>query len=417
MGVGRTAQVNSRLACGALALALFGAALPAGPVHAASSGAPAATALGDVLTDIAFIRPQVGYGYFVRRVQGECQAEVASTHNGGALFGPLVEVTKWGCNGNAPVRYLAFDGHGDGFLYGPALFVTHNGGRTWASGQVPGSVLSVQARGQSVWAVTAKCASPGARQCQLALFKSADGGRDWARSTLPRLAANPYMGDMGQVWLERAGASTAYLLGTPLAGPAGDGSEVPMWATANGGASWAAHQVQCHIQAIAASMSVAPDGTLFVACASDPSAGFEPKSVLRSTDGGQNWAVEVACNLVPKPSPGCSSSVNNGYLAGIAATSTSSVFLYGERSSLLVSRDGGAEWGPVRPLIGDTGGDSGPAVFFDRHEGSALGSDPRNNEAQTIWATSDGGVHWNAVVPHIDVPGTDRNGEGSSVNC
>lgn len=199
----------------------------------------------------------------------------------------------------------------------------------------------------------------------------------------------------------RTGPQAAYLLSGPTRAQGSNEYYATMWATSNGGTSWAARPVPCHIGAMAASLSVAPDGTLFVVCSGEPSAGFQPKSVLRSADGGLDWVVEVDCVLVPKPSPGCSSDVNGGYLAGITAVSSSTVFLFGGRSSLLVSRDAGAEWGLVHPFIGDSGGSSGPVLSFNRNEAVALGSNPRSDEAPTIWATFDGGVRWKALVPHI----------------
>ena len=48
----------------------------------------------------------------------------------------------------------------------------------------------------------------------------------------------------------------------------------------------AARRAPCNIGATAAVLSAAPDGTLFLVCAGGANAGFEPKSVLRSVDGG-----------------------------------------------------------------------------------------------------------------------------------
>lgn len=100
------------------------------------------------------------------------------------------------------------------------------------------------------------------------------------------------------------------------------------------------------------------------------------------------------------PRHGCSSYINGGYLGEIDATSSSTVFLCGRRSSLLVSRDDGARWAPVRPLIGDTSGGSGPVIFFSQHDGVAMANNPRHNDEPAIWSTADGGVSWRTVVPH-----------------
>ncbi len=75
--------------------------------------------------------------------------------------------------------------------------------------------------------------------------------------------------------------------------------------------------------------------------------------------------------------------------------------MFGMRSSLLVSRDRGTSWAPVSPLIGDTGGFSGPLLLFSANDAIALGTNPRSNEDVSPWATWDGGSRWTAVVPHI----------------
>jgi photosystem II stability/assembly factor-like uncharacterized protein len=360
-----------------------------------------ASALGEVLTDIAFVSPAMGYGYFVHQGLQHCQAKVAATADGGAVFAHLVEVTSWDCDDNPPVSHLTFVDQEDGFLYGPSLFVTHDGGRAWSPGHLPGRVLTVQAVGHSVWAASARCPSPAARYCRLLLFESSDGRRAWLRAAVPAVAANPYFDGAGGSWLVRSGPDLAYLLSSP-SGPQGSNNYyVQLWVTNNGGTSWAARRAPCNIGATAAVLSAAPDGTLFLVCAGGASAGFEPKSVLRSVDGGLHWALGVHCALGPTRAPGCSSYINGGYLAGVVAVSASTVFVFGVRSSLLVSRDGGTSWAPVSPLIGDTGGFSGPLLLFSAKDAIVLGTNPRTNEDVSLWATSDGGSRWTAVVPHI----------------
>jgi hypothetical protein len=182
------------------------------PLHLTSERPVPASALGEVLTDIAFVSPAMGYGYFVHQGLQHCQAKVAATADGGAVFAHLVEVTSWDCDDNPPVSHLTFVDQEDGFLYGPSLFVTHDGGRAWSPGHLPGRVLTVQAVGQSVWAASASCPNPAARYCRLLLFESSDGGRAWLRAAVPAVAANPYFDGAGGSWLVRAGPDLAYLL-------------------------------------------------------------------------------------------------------------------------------------------------------------------------------------------------------------
>src|SRR6185312_17506762 len=123
--------------------------------------------------------------------------------------------------------------------------------------------------------------------------------------------------------------------------------------------------------------------------------GFQAKSVGRSGDGGRSWAVYTPCLPVR---PYCRP-LDFGYLGQIAAVSAGTVFLVGDRSSLLVTTDGGAHWRAVRPLIGDTSGGTSQVMFVSRRAGFVLGDDERNNDVPTIWRTFDGGAHWARVTP------------------
>ena len=95
----------------------------------------------------------MGYGAFTLQGTVTCRYLVGPTNDGGATFGPLVPVTSWTCANNAPVHDMAFDDHGDGFLYDPDLMATHDAGKTWMQSTQPGAVLSVEALGLSVWMV------------------------------------------------------------------------------------------------------------------------------------------------------------------------------------------------------------------------------------------------------------------------
>ena len=120
------------------------------------------------------------------------------------------------------------------------------------------------------------------------------------------------------------------------------------------------------------------------------------KSAARSTDGGLIWAVHPAC---PPAHVTCRDALDFGYLGQIAAVTSRTTYLVGDRSSLLVTHDGGTHWRPVRPLIGDTGGGIFQVTFFGGRNGIVLADNGRNNELPTIWSTTDGGPHWSSVTP------------------
>jgi photosystem II stability/assembly factor-like uncharacterized protein len=380
------------------------------PLRTTSTSSP--TPARQTLTAIAFFNPKMGYGVFTRQGAVNCQDLVGPTTDGGAIFGPLVPVTSWTCANGASVESLAFDDHGDGFLYGPNLMVTHDGGTTWARSAQPGTVLSVESLGLSVWMLEAECPSPSiSRTCALRLFESTDGGRSWSSSSSapPDAVVDAYAGGQGQTWMVRISQSSAYMLQNVESNPQDQANTAPLWFTTDGGTSWSERSIPCAVvssdgagQVI--SLSAAPDGTLLAVCAGEPGAGSQSKSALRSFNGGATWTVQSSCPIASRASaPGTSCDIFSfGYLGGIDAVSADTVFLYGGRSSLLVSHDGGALWQAVQPLIGDDSGGTQQAIFFNGSDGVVVGEGGDTNEGVTLWSTSDGGTQWTSVMPRTN---------------
>ncbi len=401
-----------------VAVALTAALLGAGcgsasgpvPVGSATSGASAAAAPSDAnlapgrLSAIAFDGPQHGYGLFLRNPGSRCQDQVARTADGGAHFTSLTPVISWPCDHSSPAVSLAADSAGDVFLYGPRLLVSHDSGTTWAEPRLPGSdgrhVVAVSAAGRSALLATARCGpfrGPAAR-CALSVLRSADGGRSWRPTQLAdRVFRAVDVGGSGQSWLLRAGRRSVFVLAPPRPNGRGRPNRVPIWFTRNNGASWSRRSAPCGFDALAAAAALAPDGSLVVACAGQPGAGNQEKSVARSADGGRSWSLHSSCPRQPMTCPPLSS----GYLGELAAPTGHHVFLGGGRSALLASRDGGAHWKLVKPLVGDSGGGTFAIIFFGRADGLVLGDDPAGNYRPAIWHTTDGGARWRPVHPVV----------------
>ncbi len=370
----------------------------AGPSARTTTTVPAQT---DQLTDIAFFDPSTGYGLFTRQDQPTCQAVVGSTVTGGAFFGSLTTVTSWPCATGAPVSKLAFDDHGDGFLYGPDLFVTHDAGVTWSQVPQAGVVLSVEALGTSIWAIESSCPAPTdlSNPCPMRLLESADGGRTWVGVAVPSGATTVGLG--AQSWLVRVSVTAAYLASNPSFSPEAQPSTAPLWYTADGGRTWSARRVECAFNALADVIAVAPDGTLVAVCADQPSAGTQAKSTVRSTDGGLTWRIMTPC-----PGDGgaltfaCSTTgpLPAGYLGEIDAVTGATVYLLGGRSPLLVTHDGGVTWAEAAAPIGDEPGGYQNVIFFNESDGIVLGDNGQTG-VTTIWSTSNGGATWQSVIP------------------
>jgi hypothetical protein len=379
----------------AAGLASAAPARQAGPARQAAAPAP-------TLGTIAFVTPARGYGLFTgsNSSKTRCTELAGSTADGGAVFGHLTAVLSYNCADVSPAAILANDGRGDLFVYGPGLFVSHDGGRHWTRSAQPGRVLSVQAIGRSVWMVQAVCPHPArtTSACALRLAQSANGGRTWHAARAPAGAAvpldSPALFTGLQTWLIRTGPSAAYLFGAP----GGTHGVEPLWYTANAGRTWSKRQLTCSRAAswyVAA--AVAPEGTLFAVCAGEPSAGNQFKVAARSTTGGRTWTLH-GC---PDGEAFCNDTLTGGYLGEISAISASTAFLVGSRSQLLVTKDGGAKWKGVSAVTAGQGGSTGQVIFFGAKDGIVTGNDDNANEQIALWHTTDGGARWTVLLPRI----------------
>jgi photosystem II stability/assembly factor-like uncharacterized protein len=370
-----------------------GATLPATPAIGATG-----LAASPRLATLAFFNPTKGYGLFTAGTSRGCQVEVGATLDGGATFGPLVEVGKCTAIENGS---LAFDDHGDGFLFTASsqdLYVTHDAGAGWNVSRQPGDVLSVEALGYSVWMLQAECPatlSTAPRACRLAVRESTDGGRSWRTSPAQPSPAPTYRTDQGS--LVRLSQSAAYVLGDPATHADGDPLSVPLWYTSDSGASWTLRHVSCGIAATSARMSAAPTGTLFAVCAGQRGAGSQMKSVVVSTNGGMTWLRPGACEAgagAQCPTQGLS----GGYLASVDAVSSTTAYIDEARGDVVETTDAGVSWAGIGPTAADTG--TTTMAFFNAVDGLVWAGSTAAG-ADQLWHTVDGGATWSPVSPKL----------------
>lgn len=365
--------------------------------------APVAPATPDQLTTVAFLNTADGYALYRRQNSSGCQTVFGRTVDGGSTFSGLVPVTSFPCSSTPVVSQIAFDDRGDGFLYGPGLYVSHDGGAAWSDVAQPGHVLAVEALGPSIWMVETDCPAAGFNAfCPMRLVESDDGGRTWGAATGPTEATmdNGYSASSGQTWLVRLTTDAAYLATNV---PFSQDQSAPLWYTNDAGRTWEPRIVDCGMSAMTIALSAAPDGTLFGVCAGQPGAGSQVKSTVRSMDGGFSWTTMTPC---PPPRDSeqfdcfANQRLSAGYLGEIDAVSDDTIYLAGDRSSLLVTHDAGVSWAPVSPSIGDTSDGTWKVTFFNQSDGFVLGNDPRSaSNAVALWWTSDGGTTWHPEVP------------------
>lgn len=180
------------------------------------------------LVSVAFFNATSGYGVFSIGQTPNCQIAVASTSDGGADFRSPVTVAS--CSAVGSSASLAFDDHGDGFLYSATdtvLYESHDGGSSWTASPQAGDVLSVEALGYSVWMLTVQCpvTSPPPdldATCQLSVRESTDGGGRGGQAPASRRRAppttlpQPVAGD----WSASVGTRRTWRAAPAMTGPA-----------------------------------------------------------------------------------------------------------------------------------------------------------------------------------------------------
>lgn len=356
------------------------------------------------LTTVAFLNSSRGYGVFNVLGTVMCSDRVGLTTDSGATFSTPEFVVSWPCAHIAPASAFAFDNHGDGFLYGPKLFITHDGGNTWSLSNQRGAVLSVEALGNSIWMLETSHSVPSSASSNskvaLRLLSSTNGGRTWSVLPTPQGAEARPANAGGSGWLVRVNQTSAYLASSPsthLGVPVGS---TPLWFTANSGVTWSSRTIPCAGFSPNMALSAAPDGTLFDVCAGEPGTGNQLKETLRSTNEGRSWMVRSMCHFSSTDAMRCTAgSQFSGYLGEIDAVSKSTVYLVGERSSLMVSRNGGITWKIVPPSLGGDAGGTFQVIFSSSSAGVVLGDNDLDNERPTLWSTTDSGAHWTVEEP------------------
>ena len=334
------------------------------------------------IESVAFFNGSDGYGLFNRTNGTSCSLAVAPTHDGGNTFAPLATVTDFTCANGFPARKVAFDNVGDGFVFGPNLYISHDNGSTWNAPEGFSDVPSVVPLGPSVWALVESC-SQSTGNCAVGVEQSSNGGRTWSTVALPAQETVP-----GGASMLRTSVSSTLIVVPPVPSSSPASSSL-LLRTTDSGRTWQQSAVPC--VGVTNFFSQAPDGAIWLACAGEPSAGQQEKELTRSFDGGVSWTA-VQC-LFSSNLAGCPS---GGYLGDLAATSSTTAFVDGGRNDVFASRDGGTTWSETNPVIGDM--DSGTAgVFFANVEDGWVISGATATANEGLWETTDGGSTWSAA--------------------
>jgi photosystem II stability/assembly factor-like uncharacterized protein len=296
---------------------------------------------------------------------------LASTIDGGAAWSLVGSLPAQITGTNPGVSKVRFATSHDGWAFGPQLWSTHDGGRTWTQQTTPGPVYDVEASGGVAYLLEASCGTQPCVQGDRLLQTPVSTDR-WTAISGPKLAD-------GQGSLAAHGNTVWVVV---------NGGGTSTFAMVVGGNSW--HQLANPCTAAGpdlALVGVAPVSTsaLFELCAGDPGAGSETKVVLFSSDGGVHATATSAA-----PSRG-------GIASGIAAASTAVVAVPAASGASYVYRsaDGGHTW--ATPLNqGDGGVGYFDVGFTTATQGVAVYGNPAQGSSSLLM-THDAGATWKPV--------------------
>ena len=330
---------------------------------------PPVTTAGNTPLALALSFSDAEHGAVVASVcMASCRDVAFTTADGGGTFRQAGTITGPQTPAAAAVRGVAVSGN-DLLAWGTGgAWSSHDGGATWQPRKLADGVqdvVAVAASGRSWWVVQAPSGGDAGDDV---VMQSDDGG-----STFLALGG-PI--DGGVRAAARARASAAVLL-----------YDDHLDVTADGGATWARRPRPCPSGPFAygtGAIAAAPDGVLWMACGTEPSAGAQLKALYRSADAGRTWSLVEDCSELPPA--GCSwPGGEYGYLVTLASPSASAVWMGLARAALVGTLDGGKTW--TVPPTG--GGDLGVSQieFVDALHGWAV-------IERAVWRTVDGGRTW-----------------------
>lgn len=270
----------------------------------------------------------------------------------------------------------------DGWMYGPSLFATHNGGATWQRVNLGGSVISLETSGGTVDAVVSPCT--GEEECTrpLQLYQaSASGGRFVPVLTGPSVNSSATTEDLLSLHVAVGFADLSGTDALPAAVYATEDLAKP--------SGWKAFPDPCAVvQGDFLVEFVAPNATsLYTLCSGSGAAGSEMKSVVKTTGGNSRVAGTP-------PAAG-----DTEALAVSPLSNTMVVAAASGASWLYRSIDGGNSW-TTAETYNDGGIGFNDLGFTTSTQGVVIHGypNPPDDFVSTLLMTTNGGATW-AIVP------------------
>lgn len=352
-------------------------------------------------TSVTFIGPHTGAVIGQAGTPGHCATSdctsLAGTSNYGVSWygvnAPVVGAPD-GSTGVGQIRFLNIN---DGWAFGPALWVTHNGGGSWAPENTFGlRVIDLETAGNRAFALLAACTGSGpqyAADCtNVSLYSSPAGSDQWApvpgpTASLSAVPADSQPFSASLVLTAGRGyllAPSGELLSGPLTGSAWTVASpaVPCPPGPLGSAGQAAAALPS--DELPAALLAADSGGLVLVCAgvmeAAPAGSSQSKTVFVSSDGGMQFTA-----VGTPPAAGNALAL---------ATQPGGLVLLATDAGIYRSSDGGKTWqlaqgSPAGAVPGQPG--FSYVGMTSARSGVALPADPGLHQ---VFTTSDGGVTW-----------------------
>lgn len=339
------------------------------------------------LADMSWVSAADGWALAAQPCTTGTCARLARTTDGGAHWQALpdppatIEDGTVDCSKVACVSEVRFASRTVGYLYGPALVMTSDGGRTWRAQPGP-QVETLAIAGRQAYRVAyghGGCPGP----CQPALQRAAIGSTAW----------QPLISELsGQsVAAQIAASGSAMLLAMFGNQAAGAGfAQAVVYRSADGGTTWQQRTDPCSGRGTGGKREE-EDLTDLAGAAGGFFAGLcSPRTgsgtfVVTSSDGGQSWRTAgalpkvQALTLLAAASP-ATLAVSTGATGGNGAFT----------ARLLVTTDAGRHWATAAAETQQILQAGVPAwLGFQTSQTGWWISGPHS-----IWSTKDGGLHW-----------------------
>jgi hypothetical protein len=364
-----------------------------GPAAASSTPTPIPTAApvppNFQASSVTFVSTDTGWVIGQAGTPGHCGppsayicTSIAATDDGGATWHGLPAPVAGAPDGGSGVSQVRSLDGANAWAFGPQLYATHDGGRTWTKIATHGlRVTGLETVGNRAFAVWARCTGTGpdfAGDCTSFTLYSTPAGLDaWTPVTgVTGLQANP-AGAPGSAQLVLTG-SQGYLLtpaGGLVSGPVtGSANWQPVTTAlpcAPGNAENGGHPLR--------GMLASTGSGLVLLCAGQDSGSRQAKTLYYSANGGRTWDT---AGQAPVPGVAMSLSGTPGGPVLVATSTGIDVSTNAPGAGPLAWRTAGGATAPGGySYVGMTTSAQGVAV-------------PADENLNAVWFTYDGGAHW-----------------------